>query len=148
VSRTLRAAHPDLVVVGHDSSAFDLEADPAAAARALRQARDAGARVIFVCLPARKQAMLDRFEAEYRPAVGIGAGSALAFYAGEVRRAPAWMSRAGLEWVHRVAMEPRRLWRRYLVDAGQVVPVFAGMILDRLSRRGRPSRLDAESRPA
>ena len=85
----LRRSHPGLVVAGHDSSLFDLDADPLAAEAALRRARDLGARVVLACLPVAKQLMLYRFEDAYRPAVGIGAGSALAFYAGEVRRAPA-----------------------------------------------------------
>jgi N-acetylglucosaminyldiphosphoundecaprenol N-acetyl-beta-D-mannosaminyltransferase len=132
--RKLRAEHPDLQVTGHDSSIFDLEADPAHALAVLRRARDAGARLIAVCLPPKKQAlMLSRFEDEYRPAVGIGVGSALAFYVGEVSRAPAWMSRTGLEWLYRLWQEPRRLWRRYLVDAAWALPVFARIVRDRLA---------------
>jgi N-acetylglucosaminyldiphosphoundecaprenol N-acetyl-beta-D-mannosaminyltransferase len=46
----------------------------------------------------------------------MGVGIALSFVAGERRRAPEWMRTAGLEWLHRVISEPRRLWRRYLVE--------------------------------
>jgi N-acetylglucosaminyldiphosphoundecaprenol N-acetyl-beta-D-mannosaminyltransferase len=42
-------------------------------------------------------------------------GAAFDFHSGRVRRAPWWMQRAGLEWLFRIAVEPRRLWRRYLV---------------------------------
>lgn len=49
------------------------------------------------------------------PAVMIGVGAAFDFHAGAVRRAPRWMREAGLEWLHRLLAEPRRLWRRYLV---------------------------------
>lgn len=42
-------------------------------------------------------------------------GAAFAFHAGRVRQAPAWMQRAGLEWLFRLSVEPRRLWRRYLL---------------------------------
>ena len=45
----------------------------------------------------------------------IGVGAAFDFHAGVVSRAPAWMRANGLEWLHRLASEPRRLWRRYLV---------------------------------
>jgi len=51
----------------------------------------------------------------------IGVGAAFDFHAGDVRRAPLWMQRATLEWLHRLLSEPRRLWRRYLVLA----PAFA-----------------------
>ncbi len=45
----------------------------------------------------------------------VGVGAAFDFLSGRVRQAPRWMQRSGLEWLHRLATEPRRLWRRYLV---------------------------------
>lgn len=48
-----------------------------------------------------------------RPMIGVGA--AFDFHAGTVARAPRWMQDHGLEWLHRLLSEPRRLWRRYLV---------------------------------
>lgn len=47
--------------------------------------------------------------------VGIGVGAFFDFTAGTQRRAPAWMNRWGLEWLHRLIREPRRMWRRYIV---------------------------------
>lgn len=131
-SQKLRTEHPGIEVTGFDASIFDLDADPDRVVAALHRARDTGARLIVVCLPPRKQLLLSRFEDEYRPAIGIGAGSALSFYAGHVRRAPAWVSMLGFEWLYRLAQEPRRLWRRYLVEDLAALPVFAGMALDRL----------------
>jgi N-acetylglucosaminyldiphosphoundecaprenol N-acetyl-beta-D-mannosaminyltransferase len=136
-ARRLRATYPSIQVTGHDSSVFDLEADPDHAVAVLRRARDTGARLIVACVPADKQLMLCRYEEEYRPAIGIGAGASLAFYVGEVRRAPAWMSRNGLEWIHRLAQEPGRLWRRYLLDSRGVLPVFTRMVFDRIAGRTR-----------
>ena len=46
----------------------------------------------------------------------IGVGAAFDFHTGSQRQAPRWMMRAGLEWLFRLINEPRRLWRRYLVD--------------------------------
>jgi N-acetylglucosaminyldiphosphoundecaprenol N-acetyl-beta-D-mannosaminyltransferase len=48
--------------------------------------------------------------------VMIGIGGTLDFIAGETKRAPEWMQRTGLEWSYRLMQEPRRLWRRYVVD--------------------------------
>jgi len=45
----------------------------------------------------------------------IGVGAVFDFASGTKSRAPRWVRRAGLEWVHRLVTEPRRLWRRYLV---------------------------------
>ena len=47
-------------------------------------------------------------------AVMLGVGAAFDFHSGRVKQAPAWMQQAGLEWLFRLVMEPRRLWRRYL----------------------------------
>lgn len=48
-------------------------------------------------------------------AVMIGVGAAFDYHAGTIDRAPRWMQDAGLEWLHRLCSEPRRLWRRYMV---------------------------------
>lgn len=47
----------------------------------------------------------------------IGVGAAFDFHTGDVKRAPRWMQKSGLEWLHRLGSEPQRLWRRYLVLA-------------------------------
>jgi N-acetylglucosaminyldiphosphoundecaprenol N-acetyl-beta-D-mannosaminyltransferase len=46
----------------------------------------------------------------------MGFGMSLSFMAGEVHRAPLWVQRLGFEWIHRLAQEPKRLAKRYLVD--------------------------------
>jgi N-acetylglucosaminyldiphosphoundecaprenol N-acetyl-beta-D-mannosaminyltransferase len=74
-----------------------------------------GACIVFVGLGCPKQ---ERWMAEHRGtvnAVMIGVGAAFDFHAGTVKRAPAWMRDNGLEWLHRLASEPGRLWKRYLV---------------------------------
>ena len=48
--------------------------------------------------------------------VFIGVGAAFDLLTGQVRQAPGWMQRAGLEWLFRLIQEPRRLWKRYLVN--------------------------------
>jgi N-acetylglucosaminyldiphosphoundecaprenol N-acetyl-beta-D-mannosaminyltransferase len=62
----------------------------------------------------------------------IGVGISFSFIAGDVRRAPAWMQKTGLEWVHRLAQEPKRLAHRYLVDD---VPFAFSLFWHALRRR-------------
>jgi N-acetylglucosaminyldiphosphoundecaprenol N-acetyl-beta-D-mannosaminyltransferase len=74
-----------------------------------------GADIVWVGLSTPKQerwmaAMVPRV----RSAVFIGVGAAFDFHAGLKPQAPRWMQRGGLEWAFRLAVEPRRLWRRYL----------------------------------
>jgi N-acetylglucosaminyldiphosphoundecaprenol N-acetyl-beta-D-mannosaminyltransferase len=109
----IREAHPDLVVGGMYSPPFrPLLVDEDAAVVA--QINESGAGLIFVGLGCPKQ---ERWMAEHRGRVNgvmLGVGAAFDFYAGSVKRAPEWMQRFGLEWLHRLISEPRRLWKRYL----------------------------------
>jgi len=70
------------------------------------------------------------------PAVGVSLGASLDFYVGQMRRAPVWMQRVGLEWLYRLLQEPRRLAKRYLVD-----DVYFLVILLRTLRRPRAERV-------
>jgi N-acetylglucosaminyldiphosphoundecaprenol N-acetyl-beta-D-mannosaminyltransferase len=75
-----------------------------------------GAQVVWVGLGSPKQ---DLWMARHRPGLAapllIGVGAAFDFFTGRVQQAPQWMQRSGLEWLFRLASEPRRLWRRYAV---------------------------------
>ena len=90
---------------------FDPEHDPATAVQALHRARASGARIIICSLPPAKQVLLSQFMWEYAPAVGVATGGALSFFVGDVKRAPAWVSRLSFEWLWRLVHEPARLWR-------------------------------------
>lgn len=73
--------------------------------------------VVFVCLGAPKQEIwMHRHASELDGAVLVGVGAALDILAGRFREAPRWMTRHGMEWAFRLAQEPRRLGRRYLID--------------------------------
>lgn len=72
--------------------------------------------IIWVGLSTPKQEKFMTAAAPHLDAsVLIGIGAAFDFHSGRVTQAPRWMQRSGLEWLHRLATEPRRLWRRYLV---------------------------------
>jgi N-acetylglucosaminyldiphosphoundecaprenol N-acetyl-beta-D-mannosaminyltransferase len=88
-----------------------------------------GAGIVFVSLGCPKQ---ERWMAEHRgriQGVMIGVGAAFDFHAGTVSRAPLWMQQRGLEWLHRLASEPRRLWRRYLVTNSLFIAGAARQLL-------------------
>jgi exopolysaccharide biosynthesis WecB/TagA/CpsF family protein len=77
--------------------------------------RKSGARIAFVALGCPKQ---EHWLAESREALDmpvIAVGAAFDFHAGTLRQAPPFLQRCGLEWAFRLAMEPQRLWRRYLL---------------------------------
>jgi N-acetylglucosaminyldiphosphoundecaprenol N-acetyl-beta-D-mannosaminyltransferase len=79
--------------------------------------RAARPHLVLVALGAPKQELfIHRASVDLRPAVALGIGAALDFFTGTVKRAPQWMSEAGMEWLYRLGQEPRRLWRRYLIN--------------------------------
>ena len=93
-----------------------------------RPDREAMPEVVWVGLSTPKQerwmaAHVGRLDAS----VLIGVGAAFDIHAGTLRQAPRWMQRSGLEWLFRLAMEPRRLWRRYVVN----IPRFLFAIVRR-----------------
>jgi N-acetylglucosaminyldiphosphoundecaprenol N-acetyl-beta-D-mannosaminyltransferase len=111
----LRARHPDLKIAGSFSppvAPLGSAPDPAHVARL----NESGAGIVWVGLGSPKQ---DLWMAQYRPHLMapllIGVGAAFDMAAGAKRQAPRWMQRSGLEWLFRLAQEPRRLAKRYLV---------------------------------
>jgi N-acetylglucosaminyldiphosphoundecaprenol N-acetyl-beta-D-mannosaminyltransferase len=104
---------PGLRVVGTHSPPFRaLSAEEDAAL--VHLLNESGATTVWVALGCPKQEI---WMAEHRDRVRsvlVGVGAAFGFHAGTMRRAPAWMQRLSLEWLHRLLSEPRRLWRRYL----------------------------------
>ena len=110
----LSARIPGLVIAGTLSPPFrePTADDVAAQARAIDEA---DADIVWVGLGTPRQ---ERWMAAARPiaraAVLVGVGAAFDFHAGTKRQAPRWMQRSGLEWLFRLASEPRRLGPRYL----------------------------------
>ena len=111
------------------------EADPEgdAAAEAIRAVEPD---LVFVAFGAPKQEIwMHRHREALAPAVMVGVGASLDFIAGRVRRAPPWVSQAGLEWLWRLAREPRRLGRRYLIEDPRFLAVLGRELLARRRRR-------------
>ncbi|MDI9882860.1 WecB/TagA/CpsF family glycosyltransferase [Streptomyces sp. HNM0645] len=78
------------------------------------------------------------------PVVTVAVGAAFDFIAGNKRQAPAWMQNGGLEWVFRLACEPRRLWRRYLFGNAR----FVGGVVRQAALRTAPGASAPTGRPS
>jgi len=110
-----------------------------------RAVNASGARILFVGLGTPKQ---EYWMAAHRGrirAVMLGVGAAFDFLAGTKPQAPHWMMRAGLEWLFRLCTEPRRLWRRYLINNLRFVMLVAGQ-LSRSRRRWTPTTSEVSER--
>jgi N-acetylglucosaminyldiphosphoundecaprenol N-acetyl-beta-D-mannosaminyltransferase len=108
----LTARHPNLQVAGYRNGYFDASESDAVADDINKSAAD----LLFVAMgsPAQEYWIaLNLARTGVRFALGVG--GSFDHVSGLARRAPRWMQRMGLEWLHRLICEPRRLWRRYLV---------------------------------
>ena len=78
--------------------------------------------IALLCLGSPKQERFAQALAAGGRATGVAlcVGASIDFLTGSQRRAPLWLQQAGLEWLHRLATNPRRLWRRYLVDGPRI----------------------------
>lgn len=102
----------------HHDPPMGFDADPAALEAAIAFVEQAGARFTFLCVGSPRQEVVARAVSLRGRATGTAlcVGASLRFLSGEERRAPRPVQRAGLEWAWRLAQDPRRLARRYLVE--------------------------------
>lgn len=100
--------------------------DPDALARAADMVIGSRARFVFLAVGSPQQEVLAHIIARTGQATGLGlcVGASLQFLSGEQQRAPRWLQQLALEWLYRLGSDPRRLWRRYLIDGPLIVPIF------------------------
>ncbi len=136
----LQQRSPGLRVAGTWCPPFGFEHDPAHLA-ALREAlQRAAPDIIYVGLSCPKQEWLI---SQLKPALPaswwLGLGHSFSFLAQRTRRAPRWIQQAGMEWLHRLLQEPRRLARRYLVQGLPfVLYVLSRSLLERVRKGNGP----------
>lgn len=125
----LRARY-GLAAPAHHDPPIGFDRDPAALRAAVRFVCDNPARLVFLAVGSPRQERLAAALQATDEATGTGLciGASLDFLAGAARRAPGWMQQARLEWLHRLASDPRRLARRYLRDDP---PVLAMLLRER-----------------
>ena len=95
----------------------------------VKRLNDSGANVIFIGLGCPRQELWMHQHRGKINAVMIGVGAAFNYHAGTIQRAPLWMQNAGLEWLHRLASDPRRLWKRYLVTNSIFIVAITAQLL-------------------
>jgi N-acetylglucosaminyldiphosphoundecaprenol N-acetyl-beta-D-mannosaminyltransferase len=138
----MRQAYPKLAFRAHDGY-FDSTPDGAANRAVLAEIRDFRPHILMVGMGMPRQELWIH---DHRPAIGanvvLPAGAALDLFSGTVRTPPRWLGRVGLEWAYRLLREPRRLWRRYLLEPWSLaVPLLNELAGQSFRGRsaGRPS---------
>jgi N-acetylglucosaminyldiphosphoundecaprenol N-acetyl-beta-D-mannosaminyltransferase len=133
---SMRKRHPGIKIVGGYSPPFRA-LTPEEDESVVRQVNEARPDVLWVGIGVPKQ---EKWMARMRDRLDVpvmcGVGAAFDFHAGRISMAPPWMQERGLEWIYRIAQEPRRLLPRYLYTNPRFVAAFARQYIDE-RRRGR-----------
>jgi N-acetylglucosaminyldiphosphoundecaprenol N-acetyl-beta-D-mannosaminyltransferase len=144
-ARVLQQASPDLRVVGTHCPPMGFEKDEDRMNEVVAALMAAQPDIVFVALGSPKQEyLIERIRKILPNAWWLGVGVSFSFLCGDVKRAPMWMRRIGMEWVHRLFQEPRRLFRRYVVVG---IP-FGTRLLSDAFVSGLPRRLGRELKVA
>ncbi|MGQ9920066.1 MAG: WecB/TagA/CpsF family glycosyltransferase [Desulfobacca sp.] len=152
-AKLLKEKHPNFHIAGVDAPFIHI------AGEALHEAWETDAAIVAKINEARPDILLialgnpkqelwfNRNRFRLKVPVTIGVGGTFEFVAGTVKRAPQWMQRLGLEWLHRISQDPWRLWKRYWVDAYTFsLQLLPALLYDRYHRwrqywrRGREGR--------
>src|SRR5438270_1491218 len=126
----LRARYPKVEFV-HHAPPMGLQANAKARREAAAFVASAKARFSFITVGSPQQEMIANEARQMPGASGIAlcVGAGLEFLTGDQKRAPRLLQRLGLEWAHRLATNPRRLWRRYLVEGPRIFPIYLAWML-------------------
>lgn len=111
--------------VRHHNPPMGFVRDPVALLEAAQFVEHNPARFIFLAVGSPQQEILAHAIRQRGHASGLGLciGASLLFITGDVQRAPVWMQRANIEWLHRLLQEPRRMWRRYLYEGPKILRI-------------------------
>ncbi|MBT2248087.1 WecB/TagA/CpsF family glycosyltransferase [Arthrobacter sp. BHU FT2] len=134
LSESLPARIPGVKIVGVSSPPFRVVTDEEWHDE-LRRIRECGADVVWIGLGTPKQDLIAEKLCGLMPSTYICVGAAFDFSAGNLRHAPKWMQKAGLEWLFRFIQEPKRLWRRYMIGNIVFMVTVGGQWLSSRRRR-------------
>jgi N-acetylglucosaminyldiphosphoundecaprenol N-acetyl-beta-D-mannosaminyltransferase len=135
----------DMVVAAHSPS-YGFEKDEAECLEIVARINRSDATVLVVGVGAPKQELwISRYKGQLpNIKIFLAVGAAIDFAAGNKSRSPQWMSEMGLEWLYRLVSEPRRLWKRYLIDD---VPFIWLILMQKLKGyKKRPKSVSADAR--
>ncbi len=114
LARNLKTRFPDLAIVGMQPSRFrSASADERASD--LQRITESGADIVFVGLGCPRQEVWAYENTQRLSLPVIAVGAAFDYHAGLKNEPPKWIQRAGIQWLHRLVQEPRRLYKRYLL---------------------------------
>ena len=121
----LKSKLPAIQIVGTYAPPFGFEKDKNELEKINQKISDAAPDLLIACFgcPKQEKWIYENIE-KYNAKVSICAGATVDFLAGNVKRAPRWMSEHGLEWFYRFLQEPRRMFKRYFIDDVKIIKLI------------------------
>ena len=124
-AKKLSEAYPGLKIAGTFSPDYGFEKDSRKLADALERVKTATPDILFVCLGSPKsEKLVHEHVSDFGAPFTFIVGAAVDFWAGNVKRAPKWVSDHSLEWLYRFFQEPKRLFKRYFVDSWKMLGII------------------------
>lgn len=124
-AENLKKKYNGLEIVGTYSPPYGFEKDEIESEKIIDMVKEAHPDILILGLGCPKQ---EKFVYHYCKDLGVpislGLGASLDFEAGNIRRAPKWMSNHGLEWLYRLIKEPKRMFKRYIIDDCKIVKLI------------------------
>lgn len=124
-AENLKKKYNGLKIVGTYSPPYGFEKDEIESEKIIDMVKEAHPDILILGLGSPKQ---EKFVYHYCKDLGVpislGLGASLDFEAGNIRRAPKWMSDHGLEWLYRLIKEPKRMFKRYIIDDCKIVKLI------------------------
>jgi N-acetylglucosaminyldiphosphoundecaprenol N-acetyl-beta-D-mannosaminyltransferase len=134
-----RVQYPGLTIAGFRDGYFQPKDDEAVVA----EIRRSGAHMLFVGMPSPfKETWCERYKEQLKVSLIMGVGGSFDVLAGYIRRAPRWVQEIGFEWFWRFLMEPRKLWKRYLLTNSEFVWLAGREIIAKRMGRILPQQAD------
>lgn len=123
-AKNLMKKYKGLNIVGTYSPPFGFEKDKVELKKIERQIQEVHPDILIVGLgcPKQEKYMYHHCK-ELDVPISFGLGASIDFEAGNIKRAPRWMSEHGLEWLYRITQDPKRLAKRYLVDDMKIISI-------------------------
>lgn len=121
----LEAKHPDIKIVGTYAPPFGFEKNEKELKKINQMISEVHPDLLIACFgcPKQEKWIYENIE-KYDAKVSVCAGATVDFLAGNVKRAPHWMSEHGLEWFYRFLQEPKRMFKRYFIDDVKIIKLI------------------------
>ncbi|MGV9025961.1 WecB/TagA/CpsF family glycosyltransferase [Lactococcus lactis] len=118
----LKKRYSNLEVAGVYSPPFGFEENEEEVEKILQMIIKSNVDILIVGLGAPKQEkFIFKYHDRLKVPISLGLGASLDFEAGNIKRAPKWMQKSGLEWLFRITQDPRRMFKRYIIDDIKII---------------------------